>query len=218
MLFYHHHVSVSTQSLRWLKPACRSWNEGKLKGNFSKGFWKSPLPTCRCVESLPASRTSPRTGAPAGGDQNKHSVQLAAPAPPCTQDCCIYWSPRTMTSFPESRRGNFRTVAGSMFSPHVWQIKEVLTWTHPSDIYKFLFLSFFFFLGKDERLLKKKSSVSNRQNIKPIHPSYLPYENMCTLLRYNLWNLCNKKSLEIKYGSQVDDYVSYCLKHSRVNQ
>lgn len=54
-------------------------------------------PTCRCAESLPASRRSPRTAGPADGGQSNHSVQRAGPVPPCTQGCCIYWSPRMMT-------------------------------------------------------------------------------------------------------------------------
>lgn len=83
---------------------------------------------CRCVESLPASRRSPHTVALADGGQNNHSVQRGVPVPPCTQDCCIYWSPRMMTSFPASQRGYCQNVPGSMFVPHVCELMNGLVW------------------------------------------------------------------------------------------
>lgn len=111
------------------------------RGNFSKCSWQTQchishiglIPTCHYAESLPASRRILRTVCPADGSQSNHSVQRAGPVPPCTQDCCIYWSPRMMTSFPASQRGCCQNVPGSMSVPRVWQIKKsVNTHTHPS--------------------------------------------------------------------------------------
>lgn len=96
-------------------------------------------PTCRCAESLPASRTSLHTAAPADGDQSNHSEQLAAPVPPCMQGCCIYWSPQKMTSFPASQRGNFQTDPGSMSVPRVCQIKKGVNMNTPRIVQKIIF-------------------------------------------------------------------------------
>lgn len=125
---------------------CPDWpleaeREPAERGNFSKCSLQTQchisltglFPTCRYVESLPASRRSLRTVCPADGSQSNHSVQRAGPAPPCMQDCCIYWSPRMMTSFPASQRGCCQNVPGSMSAPRVWQKKKVLTRTRPSD-------------------------------------------------------------------------------------
>lgn len=122
---------------------CPDWpleaeREPAERGNFSKCSQQTHcqishtglFPTCRCAASLPVSRRSPRTVDLADGGQSNHSVQRAAPVPPCTQDCCIYWSPQMMTSFPESQRGHFQSVPGSMSVPHVWKIKKVLTCVH----------------------------------------------------------------------------------------
>lgn len=122
---------------------CPDWpleaeREPAERGNFSKCSWQTQchishiglFPTCRYAESLPASRRILRTVGPADGSQSNHSVQRAGPVPPCTQDCCIYWSPRMMTSFPASQRGCCQNVPGSMSVPRVWQIKKVLTRTH----------------------------------------------------------------------------------------
>lgn len=116
---------------------CPDWpleaeREPAERGNFSKCTLQTQchfshtglLPTCRCVESLPASQRSLRTVSPADGSQSNHSVQRAGPAPPCTQDCCIYWSLRMMTSFPASQRGCCQNVPGSMSAPRAWQKKK----------------------------------------------------------------------------------------------
>ncbi len=141
---------------------CPDWpleaeREPAERGNFSKcspqtqsHFSHTGLfPTCRCVESLPASRRSLRTVGPADGGQSNHSVQRAGPVLPCTQGCCIYWSPRMTTSFPASQRGCCQNVPGSMSVPHVWQIKKkVLTSTHPGLSQCDHFSSIFFVFPK----------------------------------------------------------------------
>lgn len=89
---------------------CPDWpleaeREPAERGNFSKCSRQTQCHishtglflTCHCAESLPESRRSLRTVGPADGGQSNHSVQRAGPVPPCTQDCCIYWSPRMMT-------------------------------------------------------------------------------------------------------------------------
>lgn len=134
---------------------CPDWpleaeREPAERGNFSKYSWQTQchishtglVPTCRCEESLRASRRSPRTAAAADGGQSNHSVQLAVLEPPCTQGCCIYWSPRMMTSFPASQRGCCQNVRGSMSVPHVWQKKKKekgVNMHTPQNMSKFFF-------------------------------------------------------------------------------